>query len=234
MLLTLNNWVVLLSFQVWLTTSSMRLAQIEHESLIQVINQLYPFKLQSQQKLSDFAICWNISEATWLKSADLHQRGAVRSRSILFDSSLSFVSNVSKYMQQTTSAEDIFRITLSLIYVIYVFARLFIAALPSPAGKGLNSWLLFAMSNCDIVTFTCSILGQVWYLIVLIPDLGLSYFKVDFHCLLLTFSISLAPDLTGQHVGLNLNSNCLNSDGIPKSFFWKCSTVSADGKTTFK
>ena len=32
-------------------------------------------------------------------------------------------------------------------------ARLFVNALWSPAGKGLNSWLLFVMSNCDIVTF---------------------------------------------------------------------------------
>ena len=23
----------------------------------------------------------------------------------------------------------------------------------SPAGKGLNSWLLFVMSNCDVITF---------------------------------------------------------------------------------
>ena len=33
------------------------------------------------------------------------------------------------------------------------------------------------MSNSDFVTFPCGILGQVWYLIVLIPDLcRLSYF----------------------------------------------------------
>ena len=32
---------------------------------------------------------------------------------------------------------------------------LFIAALWSPAGKGLTSWLLFVMSNCDFVTFQC-------------------------------------------------------------------------------
>ena len=29
-----------------------------------------------------------------------------------------------------------------------MLSRLFIAALWSPAGKGLNSWLLFVMSNC--------------------------------------------------------------------------------------
>ena len=57
------------------------------------------------------------------------------------------------------------------------FSRLFIAALWSPAGKGLTSWLLFVVFNCVFVTFPCGILGQVWYLIVSIPDLcRLSYF----------------------------------------------------------
>ena len=32
-------------------------------------------------------------------------------------------------------------------------AHLFVIALWSPAGKGLTSWLLFVMSNCDIDTF---------------------------------------------------------------------------------
>ena len=55
---------------------------------------------------------------------------------------------------------------------------LFIAALKSPAGKGLTSWLLFVMFNCDFVTFPCGILCQVWYMIVTIPDLcHLSYFE---------------------------------------------------------
>ena len=37
------------------------------------------------------------------------------------------------------------------------------------------------MSNCDVVTFLCGgILGQVWYLIVLIPDLcHFSYFNKE-------------------------------------------------------
>ena len=66
-----------------------------------------------------------------------------------------------------------------LCYVCLVFAmlsRLFIAVLWSPARKGLTSWLLFVMSNCDFVTFPRGILGQVWYLIVLTPDIcRLSY-----------------------------------------------------------
>ena len=52
----------------------------------------------------------------------------------------------------------------------------FIAALWSPAGKGLTTWLLFVMFNCVFVTFPCGILDQVWFLNVLIPDLRcLSY-----------------------------------------------------------
>ena len=68
-----------------------------------------------------------------------------------------------------------------LCYVCLVFVmlwRLFIAALWSPAGKGLTSLLLFAAFNCVFATFPCGILGQVWYLIVSSPDAcRLSYFK---------------------------------------------------------
>ena len=56
-------------------------------------------------------------------------------------------------------------------------SRLFIAALCSPAGKGLTSWLVLVMFIVFFVTFQCGILGQVWYLIVAFPDLcRLSYF----------------------------------------------------------
>ena len=59
-----------------------------------------------------------------------------------------------------------------LFYLCIVFVmllHLFIAALWSPAGKGLPSWLLFVMFKCVFVTFPCGILGQVGYLIVSIP-----------------------------------------------------------------
>ena len=47
----------------------------------------------------------------------------------------------------------------------------------SPAGKGLTSWLSFVVLNCVVLTFPFGILGQVWYLIVSIPDIcPLSYF----------------------------------------------------------
>ena len=64
---------------------------------------------------------------------------------------------------------------LCLVFVMH--SRLFIAALWSPAGKEQISCLLFVMFDCVVVTFPCGILGQVWYFIVLIPDLcRLSYF----------------------------------------------------------
>ena len=67
---------------------------------------------------------------------------------------------------------------LCYLYLVFVMlSRLFIAALWSPAGNGLTSWLLLVMFNCVFVTFLCGILGQVWYFIVSIPDLcHLSYF----------------------------------------------------------
>ena len=61
--------------------------------------------------------------------------------------------------------------------VFVMFSRLLIAALWSPDGKGLTSWLSFVVLNCVSVTFPFGILGQDWYLIVSIPDLcPLSYF----------------------------------------------------------
>ena len=60
-----------------------------------------------------------------------------------------------------------------------MLSRPFIAALCSPAGKGLTPWLLFVTFNCVFVTFPCGILGWVAYLKVSIPDIcRLSYF----HC----------------------------------------------------
>ena len=62
-----------------------------------------------------------------------------------------------------------------LCYLRLVFdmlsRRLFIAAVWSPAGKGLTSWLLFVMFNCVFITFPCGILGQVWHLLVSFSDL---------------------------------------------------------------
>ena len=65
----------------------------------------------------------------------------------------------------------------SVLCFLCLCESLFICALWSPAGKGLTSWLSFVVSNFEFVTFPIGILGQVWYLIVLIPDLcTLTYF----------------------------------------------------------
>ena len=39
--------------------------------------------------------------------------------------------------------------------------------------------LLYVMFSCVFVTFPCGVLGQVWYLIVSIPDLCLPHFKTS-------------------------------------------------------
>ena len=89
----------------------------------------------------------------------------------------------------------------NLCYICLVFVKLlclFIATLWSLGGKGQTYWLSFVMLNCVFVTFPCGILGQVRYLIVLIPDLCCtSYFF-----LLPIFYISL------QHLAIGDNSHC--------------------------
>ena len=60
-----------------------------------------------------------------------------------------------------------------LCFVFVMLSCLFIAALWSPAGKGLTFWLLLVMFYCVFVTFPCGVLSQLWYLIVSISDLCL-------------------------------------------------------------
>ena len=60
-------------------------------------------------------------------------------------------------------------ICIDLCLEFVLNTSLFISALWSPEGKGLTSWLLFVMFIV-FVTFQFGILGQVWYLIVSIPD----------------------------------------------------------------
>ena len=63
-----------------------------------------------------------------------------------------------------------------LCIMFVMLSRLFIAALWSPEGIGLTSWLLFVMFNMITLLSHLGILGQVWCLIVSIPDpCGLSY-----------------------------------------------------------
>ena len=71
-----------------------------------------------------------------------------------------------------------------LLYLCLVFVMLsplFIADLWSPEGKWLTSWLLFVLFIVILLNFPFGILGQVWYLIVLIPDpCCLSYYKTNY------------------------------------------------------
>ena len=53
-----------------------------------------------------------------------------------------------------------------LCIVFLMLSLLFVAALWSPAGKGMTSWLLLVM--CFVFLL---LLGGVWYLIVSFPDL---------------------------------------------------------------
>ena len=80
-----------------------------------------------------------------------------------------------------------------LCLVFLMLSRLFIAALWSPAGKGLNSRLKKIVGDvyCIFVTLLFGILGQVWYLIVSFPDVCcLSYFS---------FSESVWQPWEGRH-----------------------------------
>ena len=58
-----------------------------------------------------------------------------------------------------------------LCLMFLMLSRLFLAALCSPAGKGLTSWLFLVMFIVFFVTFQSGILGQVWCLIVSFSDL---------------------------------------------------------------
>ena len=61
---------------------------------------------------------------------------------------------------------------LCYLYLVFVMlSHLFIAALWSSEGKGLGHLLTLVCDvHCDFVTFLFGILGQVWYLVVSIPD----------------------------------------------------------------
>ena len=82
-----------------------------------------------------------------------------------------------------------------LCYFCFVFVILvcpIIAALWSPIGKGLTSWLSFVMFNCVFVT-SMWYPGSVWYLI---PDLcHHSYFLESFISKILSFGYVLDFDL---------------------------------------
>ena len=68
-----------------------------------------------------------------------------------------------------------------LCLVFVMLSRLFIAAMWPHPGKGLTSWLMLVVFSFVFVNYPCGALGQVWYLIVFIPDLcRLAYFDKHF------------------------------------------------------
>ena len=96
--------------------------------------------------------------------------------------------------------------------VCYAFVRV---CLYVPCGhllvKWLTSWLSFVVSNCAFVTCVChvpiGIIGQVWYLIVSIPNLcTLTYF---IHCRLLSITYTNSVSQKGNQ--LTPNYRCSGS-----------------------
>ena len=62
----------------------------------------------------------------------------------------------------------------SFVFVIYVLClSCFLDCSFQPAGKGLASWPSYVIFLCVFVAFSYGVLGQLWYLIVMIPDFGL-------------------------------------------------------------
>ena len=66
---------------------------------------------------------------------------------------------------------------LCFMFVFVMLSYLFLAALRSPVGIGLTSWLSCVLYFLVFLSLF-GILGQVWYLIVLIPDLCLPLYLV--------------------------------------------------------
>ena len=68
----------------------------------------------------------------------------------------------------------------NLCFVSVMLSCLFIAALWSPAGKGLTlGSLVCDFFSCVFVTFPCGVLSQVKYLIVSISELCLLILKIS-------------------------------------------------------
>ena len=100
--------------------------------------------------------------------------------------------NFNRFKPSTDRSNAVF--LLWIIYIVSVLfllcfrARLFIDAFWSPAGKGLTSCLSFVMSKVWSCHFPIGILGQMWCLILSIPDLcPLSYCKTLIHLSLASF-----------------------------------------------
>ena len=75
---------------------------------------------------------------------------------------------------------------LCFTFVFIILSCRFLTALWQPSGKGLTSWLSCVWCfSCVFVNFPYGVSGQVWHLIVSIPDL----------CHLLYFSLRISTDI---------------------------------------
>ena len=65
------------------------------------------------------------------------------------------------------------------MFVFVMLSCLFLAALLSPAGKGLISCVFFVLCfSCVFVTFPYGVPGQVWFLMISIHDICLPIYFV--------------------------------------------------------
>ena len=64
-----------------------------------------------------------------------------------------FLICIAKLLAYPPPSDKTLMFFFSVLCLLGLCARLFICALWSPAGKGLTSWLLLVVSNCEFVTF---------------------------------------------------------------------------------
>ena len=91
-----------------------------------------------------------------------------------------------------------------------MLSHLFITALRLPQRKGLIFWLSFVMFNCVFVTFPYGIFGQMWYLIVLIPDLCHLFLTLVQRMNAITIRIGLSIIITKIGLNKSIASDILN------------------------
>ena len=77
-------------------------------------------------------------------------------------------------MFEQPGSKTVPKVMLLLFPIFFVMLScLFLAALWSPGGKGLTSWLSCVLCFIVFCSFLICLPGQVWYLIVSFPDLCL-------------------------------------------------------------
>ena len=76
--------------------------------------------------------------------------------------------------------------------------------------------LLYVMFSCVFATFPCGVIGQVWYLIVLIPDLCLLNYVND------TCTIIICCGLSSTHksITIPLQKQLLSRGRFPLHYHW--------------